>query len=63
MLSVIIEDCSGDIKKSVTGSKCRMEELCGIFCFKMGCTREQSFSAEGEHFFNYLLLHNKSHQD
>lgn len=55
------EDLSGDAK-SVLGGKCRIEELCGIVCFKMGCKMEHSFRAEGEHCFSYLLLDSKSPQ-
>lgn len=51
----MLEDCRGDTEKSVTGSKCGCEDLCGLFCLKMGYKTEHSFSAEGEHCFRYLL--------
>lgn len=63
VLRAVEEDCRSDTKKAVTGGGCRIEELCGRFCFKIGCSVEHSSGAEEERCFSYLLLHNKSAPD
>lgn len=60
VLSVIIEDRTGDTKKAGTGGSYRIRELCGRLCYKKGCKIEHSLRAEGELRFSYLLQYNKS---